>query len=96
VVAKNDLAVRVRAIPNKSVMDIVALDGNVQTIAVTQDLQDVASLSDTQVAALARLGKKIETQFTHSQDIEWCRVGDTILLLQTRPLKTRGKTTDHR
>lgn len=89
VVGKNDLAIRSRTIPTKSVMDVVSADGTMQTMSVTQDRQDVACLSDAQVAALATLGKKVQAHFNRPQDIEWCRVGDKISLLQTRPLKKR-------
>ncbi|MBI5030222.1 MAG: hypothetical protein HZB51_06825 [Chloroflexi bacterium] len=89
VVGKNDLAIRSRTIPTKSVMDVVSADGTMQTIAVTQDKQEAACLNDAQVVALAALGKQVETHFNRPQDIEWCRVGDKISLLQTRPLKKR-------
>lgn len=89
VVAKNNLAIRTRAVPSKSVMDIVAPDGSFQTVAVAESKQDAACLSDEQIVALATIGKKIETHFNQTEDIEWCRVGDQISLLQTRPLKKK-------
>jgi pyruvate,water dikinase len=89
VVSKSDLAIRERVIPNKTVMDVVSPEGGVQSIGVANDQQNAASLSDEQVVALASLGKQIETQFKETQDIEWCRVGDTIWVLQTRLLKKR-------
>ncbi len=87
VISKNDLTIRERTIPSKTVMDRVASDGGIQTIVVPNDQQDTASLSETHATTLATLGKQIETHFQSPQDIEWCRVGDQIWILQTRPLK---------
>ena len=89
VVAKNDLSIRARAVPTKSVMDIVSPEGSFQTVTVAESKQDAACLSDEQFVALATIGKKIESHFNQAEDIEWCRVGDLISLLQTRPLKKR-------
>jgi hypothetical protein len=33
------------------------------------------------------LGKQVETHLTQLQDIEWCRQGDRLMLLQTRALR---------
>jgi pyruvate,water dikinase len=89
VVNNNDLSIRTRTIPTKSVMDVVSTDGTMQTIAVPENNQDAACLTDAQVVELATLGKKVEAHFNRPQDIEWCRVGDKISLLQTRPLKKK-------
>jgi pyruvate,water dikinase len=87
VISKNDLTIREQTIPSKTVMEVVANEGGVQTMVVPNDQQDAASLSETHVKALATLGKQIETHFQAPQDIEWCRVGDQMWILQTRPLK---------
>lgn len=89
IVAKNDLTIRERTIPSKTVMDVVASEGGVQTMGVPNERQAIASLSDAHVNTLATLGKAIEARFQSAQDIEWCRVGDQIWILQTRPLKKR-------
>lgn len=89
VIAKNDLTVREQNIPAKTVMDVVASEGGVQSIGVPDEKQTQSSLSDAHVNALATLGKKIEAHFQSPQDIEWCRVGEKIWILQTRALKKR-------
>lgn len=86
VVAKSAGAIRERAVASKTVMEISTPAGGLQTIAVPQDQQERACLSDEQILALAALGKEIETHFKVPQDIEWCRSGEKLLLLQTRPL----------
>jgi pyruvate,water dikinase len=44
------------------------------------------SLSDAHVLELARLGQRVADHFGVPQDIEWARVGDHFLLLQSRPI----------
>ncbi len=89
VVAKNDLALCTRALATKGVMDLAAPSGGVQTVAVPADKQQAACLSDAQVIALAELGRRVEAHFAEVQHIEWCRLGEQIFLLQTRPLRNR-------
>ena len=87
VIGKQNRAILDRAIASKSVMERSAPEGGLQTVSVPGDLQETACLSDEQVAALAELAEQAEAHFKSPQDIEWCRVGDKICLLQTRPLK---------
>lgn len=44
------------------------------------------TLSDTQLAALVKLGQRVADRFGAPQDVEWTRVGDTLQLVQTRPI----------
>ncbi len=89
VVSKNDLSIRSCTIANKSVMDTALPDGGVQAVAVPADRQEAACLSDAQITALATLGTRVEAHLKEMQDVEWCRVGEEILFLQTRPLKKK-------
>jgi pyruvate,water dikinase len=89
VVAKNDLAVRARTIETKNVKDGLSADGGIQTVGVMAEARDVACLTDAQIVALAKIGKQLEARFNVPQDIEWTSRGETIFLLQTRPLKKK-------
>ncbi len=89
VAQKVDHTIQERVVASKSVMDVPAPEGGIQTLVLPADRQERACLRDEQVVALAALGEKIEAHFESPQDIEWCRVGDKILLLQTRPLIKR-------
>ena len=80
------LAIRDRAIATKTVMELVSPEGGLQTVGVPEEKQDMACLSDAQIEALASLSQKVQAHFNAPQDIEWCRVGDKLFLLQTRPL----------
>ncbi|WP_433220826.1 rifamycin-inactivating phosphotransferase [Dactylosporangium sp. CS-047395] len=46
------------------------------------------ALSDEQVVALERLGRRIEAHFGRPQDIEWCLDGDGFQIVQSRPITT--------
>ncbi|MBI2936378.1 MAG: phosphoenolpyruvate synthase [Chloroflexi bacterium] len=45
-------------------------------------------LSDTQIVALARLGRLVELHYGHPQDIEWAYEGGTFSIVQSRPITT--------
>lgn len=89
VVAKPTHAIRDRNISTKNVMEGVAADGTLQTLAVTPAQQAAAVLGDSQVVALAALGEKIETHFRAPQDIEWGWLGAQPWIFQTRPLRKK-------
>lgn len=55
-----------------------------------EDLFGTAVLSDNQCLAIARMGARAEAFFSAPQDIEWAWAGDTLLLLQSRPVTTTG------
>jgi phosphoenolpyruvate synthase/pyruvate phosphate dikinase len=88
VVDKRDLSIRDTRLASKSVMEIAGRSGGLETVAVSSDRQEVACLSNEQIAALAQIGIDVERHLKQPQDLEWCRVGDRFFLLQTRPLKT--------
>ncbi|MBI5305414.1 MAG: hypothetical protein HY868_25010 [Chloroflexi bacterium] len=88
-VVQRDGAITRRDIVTQVVMESPAPEGGIQAHAVPNEKQNAPSLSDAQVNALAILGHKIETHFHAPQDIEWCCVGDRIIILQARPLKSK-------
>jgi rifampicin phosphotransferase len=45
-------------------------------------------LTDAQVVALVRLGRRIEAHCGHPQDIEWSLVGEDFHIVQSRPITT--------
>ena len=51
-------------------------------------LQDAAKLNKYQVTKLAEVGKRIEEYYGSPQDIEWAGVGDSLFILQSRPITT--------
>jgi pyruvate,water dikinase len=69
-------------------MEVVAPEGGLETVIVPPERQATACLSDEQITALAETARRVETHFKQAQDIEWCRVDNRLVLLQTRPLKS--------
>ncbi|MDA0160402.1 phosphoenolpyruvate synthase [Solirubrobacter ginsenosidimutans] len=60
-------------------------DGEIVTKVVAQEQP---ALTDAQVIALDRLGRRIEAHFGRPQDIEWCLVDDAFQIVQSRPITT--------
>jgi phosphoenolpyruvate synthase/pyruvate phosphate dikinase len=56
--------------------------------AVDPDRQGEPALTDEQVVALVRLGRRIEAHFGRPQDIEWCLTGEGLHIVQSRPITT--------
>ncbi|HEY8525442.1 MAG TPA: phosphoenolpyruvate synthase [Acidimicrobiales bacterium] len=46
------------------------------------------ALTDAQAVRLVALGRRIEAHFGRPQDVEWCRVGDDLHVVQSRPITT--------
>ncbi|NLO77293.1 MAG: phosphoenolpyruvate synthase [Methanomicrobiales archaeon] len=68
-------------------------DHGTKEVAVSPERQVAAVLSDAEITALAKFGKVSEVHYGVPQDMEWGIVGDTIYILQSRPLTTIvGKT----
>lgn len=57
-----------------------------------EDLCGMAVLTENQCLAIARMGARAEACFGAPQDIEWAWAGDTLLLLQSRPVTTTGES----
>lgn len=48
-------------------------------------------LTDSEIKAIAALGKKLEKHYYFPQDVEWAIEKGTVYLVQTRPVTTTGK-----
>ncbi|WP_256840548.1 rifamycin-inactivating phosphotransferase [Ornithinimicrobium faecis] len=64
-------------------------DGSVEDGSVGEGSDRTESvLTESQVLALERVGRRIEEHFGRPQDIEWCLVGDAVLVVQSRAITT--------
>ncbi|HEU5377767.1 MAG TPA: phosphoenolpyruvate synthase [Ktedonobacteraceae bacterium] len=63
-------------------------DGGTKEQEIEPEKQSRQALTDEQILRLERLGRKIEEHFGCPQDIEWCLVGDTFYIVQSRPITT--------
>jgi pyruvate,water dikinase len=79
--------------PGKKAQAIFLSPGG-QMENVEASRQTALSLSDTQVQELSRLGLAIERHYGGPQDVEWAIEGDTILVLQARPITTLNDDPD--
>jgi phosphohistidine swiveling domain-containing protein len=62
--------------------------GGVTSLPVPENRQNAPALSASQASRLVDLAIMVEGLFKDPMDIEWCRQGDQILVLQARPITT--------
>lgn len=60
--------------------------GGIETVAVAKTKRDKPALSKKQLGELNQTGQKLVTLFKCSQDIEFAVVGNTVQILQSRPM----------
>jgi phosphoenolpyruvate synthase/pyruvate phosphate dikinase len=63
-------------------------DGGTKEQPIVPEQQNKQALTDEQILALERIGRKIEAHFGRPQDIEWCLANDTFYIVQSRPITT--------
>jgi pyruvate, water dikinase len=78
-------------IANKKVEIVANGDHGTKLVEVSKDRQDARVLSEAEIAKLAMYGKIAENHYGVPQDVEWGVVGDTIYILQSRPITTIGR-----
>lgn len=60
-------------------------------VSLSKKEGSLRKISDEQVLALARLGKKLEKHYYFPQDSEWAIEDGQVYIVQTRPVTTTGK-----
>ncbi len=80
--------VMAKTVGTKEIVIHASPTGGTLEEAIDPDRQAQPALSDTQVVALAQLGRRIEAHFGLPQDIEWCLVDDEFQIVQSRPITT--------
>jgi len=78
-------------INQKTIMTVRTPEGTAEQ-AVPEDQQRRPSLSRRQVRQLARLGTRIAELYGRPMDIEWCRTGEEIFVVQARPITVAAST----
>ncbi|WP_281069800.1 phosphoenolpyruvate synthase [Methanofollis sp. W23] len=84
-----------RLISNKEYMIVPVGEKGTELVEIPKDRQDEPVLSDTEVTRLAEFGRISEEHYGVPQDLEWGMVGDTIYILQSRPITTIGVNNTH-
>jgi pyruvate,water dikinase len=87
VVGKITGEISVREISDKMIQHLPAAAGGIETIPVSEELRQVACLSDEELQSLRAIARKVERHYGRAQDIEWAvdRHSGAIMLLQSRP-----------
>ncbi len=65
-------------------------------VAILEAEQARQKLSDEDIIALARIGKRIEDLYAFPQDIEWAKEGQELFMVQTRPVTTIKEAAERR
>jgi pyruvate,water dikinase len=85
---KSTGAVTDRRIGRKERQVVRSADGGTDEHDVPEDLRDIASLTDDQLAELARFGTQIEEHYGRPMDVEWAYADGRCFILQARPITT--------
>jgi phosphohistidine swiveling domain-containing protein len=86
--------VRDRVIAHKTSRVSLAPKGDVREQPVSAFEADVQSLDEHVLAQLTVLGKRIEEHFGEARDVEFAVAGDTVYVLQSRPVSGRRAHAD--
>ncbi|WP_304454676.1 rifamycin-inactivating phosphotransferase [Nocardiopsis sp. YSL2] len=76
------------AIAAKTLVAQASPEGGTRDAPTRAERRAQPTLTESQAVHLARLGRSIEAHFGRPQDIEWCRVGDDVHIVQSRPITT--------
>ena len=77
-----------KKISTKKLAIYASKDGGTKEQEIEPEQQNRQALTDDQILQLERIGRTIEAHFGYPQDIEWCLVGDTFYIVQSRPITT--------
>src|SRR5215207_7415389 len=77
-----------RTVINTKTIMTQLTDGGTTSQAVSSDRQDAPALTVPQAQRLVDLAIMVEDIFKDPMDIEWCRRGDQLFILQARPITT--------
>ena len=89
-VGKNNLKIHYYTISEKKIECALNGNGLVKERTVPNERSSVCCLDKKQVKRLAKLARKVETEFGCPQDIEWAICKKKIYFLQSRPITAIG------
>lgn len=72
----------------KKVAIVPLKKGGTEEREIEPDKQGEQSLTDEQILQLEKIGRRIEANFKHPQDIEWCLFEGKFYIVQSRPITT--------
>jgi rifampicin phosphotransferase len=77
-----------RSVINTKTIMVGPIDGGTTTLRVPREKQDAPAMTEPQALRLVDLALMVEDLFKDPMDIEWCRKGDQLFILQARPITT--------
>ncbi|MCX7928853.1 MAG: phosphoenolpyruvate synthase [Patescibacteria group bacterium] len=90
VVQKDTFAILSKEISDQSIQLIKKGNENIEA-EVPQKLRDKPKLTDAQIVKLAKIGYELQRHYYFPQDIEWAKEGDSLYIVQARPVTTTGE-----
>ncbi|HUU16256.1 MAG TPA: PEP/pyruvate-binding domain-containing protein [Sedimentisphaerales bacterium] len=90
IVGKNNLKIHSCTISEKKIECVLNGNGLIKEQTVPSEKSSTCCLDKKQVTRLAKLARKVETEFGCPQDIEWAICKKNIYFLQSRPITAIG------
>lgn len=87
VLERNTVRILKREIAKQTVQ-LIKVGSLTKETGVPRNLRLKRKLTDGQIVALAKIGKKIHRHYFYPQDIEWALSQNKLFILQTRPITT--------
>lgn len=84
-VRRGDRTVIEATVADKSIMTVLTEDGTEEQ-PVPADLRTAPTLTAEQAVSLAELGIRLADWADSERDVEWCRTGDRLQIVQSRPV----------
>jgi len=88
VVAKDGPTLLSTRIGSKEFRVVRGADGHDRRVDNEREIAGRVVLSEAEAVQLAEMGKRVEAHYGVPQDTEWAFEGDTLFLVQTRPITT--------
>ena len=89
ILTKTPLKIAKKTISKQEKIFEIISNGNRAWSALPQDMAGRQKLSDKDIMTLANLVIKIESHYGFPVDVEWAKGGDTLHILQSRPITTK-------
>ncbi len=90
-VKKSNLEIINKYISEQDWMIVMKEGGGTEKRDVPNPIRNKQKISDEEIKELAKIGINIENHYGYPQDIEWAIEGNTIYIVQSRPITTLSK-----
>ncbi|VVB67812.1 Phosphoenolpyruvate synthase [Candidatus Norongarragalina meridionalis] len=91
IVDRESFAIREKDIAKQDIMIVRAANGGDDTIDVPEEMREAQKITDDDIVALAKIGRKLDEHYAFPQDVEWAIEKGKCYIVQTRAITTLGK-----